>query len=75
MWEMKTFVHKYIIPSSKPLEISKTSLGTQIMLPSQFADFLEQIWCYYNYYIITMGFKNEIYEFWAHKFDVITIII
>ena len=27
-------------------EISKTSLGTQIMLPSQFIDFLEQIWCY-----------------------------
>jgi hypothetical protein len=24
----------------------KTSLGTQIMLPSQFVDFLEQIWCY-----------------------------
>jgi hypothetical protein len=24
-------------------EISKTSLGTQIMLPSQFVDFLEQI--------------------------------
>jgi hypothetical protein len=38
MWEMKTFLHKYIIPSSKPLEISK-SLGTQIMLPSQFVDF------------------------------------
>jgi hypothetical protein len=36
-------IHKYIIPSSKPLEISKTSLGTQIMLPSQFVDFLEQI--------------------------------
>jgi hypothetical protein len=36
-------VHKYIIPSSTPLEISKTSLGTQIMLPSQFVDFLEQI--------------------------------
>jgi hypothetical protein len=35
--------HKYIIPSSTPLEISKTSLGTQIMLPSQFVDFLEQI--------------------------------
>jgi hypothetical protein len=31
--------------------------------------FLEQIWCYYNYYIITMGCKNEIYEFWAHKCD------
>jgi hypothetical protein len=46
MWEMKTFVHKYIIPSSKPIEISKTSFGTQIMLPSQFVDFLEQIWCY-----------------------------
>jgi hypothetical protein len=35
--------YSYIIPSSKPLEISKTSLGTQIMLPSQFVDFLEQI--------------------------------
>jgi hypothetical protein len=46
MWEMKTFVHKYIIPSSIPLEISKTSLGTQIMLPSQLVDFLKQIWCY-----------------------------
>jgi hypothetical protein len=42
MWEMKTFVHKYIIPSSKPLEISKTSLGTQIMLPSKFVDFLSK---------------------------------
>jgi hypothetical protein len=31
------------IPSSIPLEISKTSLGTQIMLPSQFVDVLEQI--------------------------------
>jgi hypothetical protein len=39
MYEMKTFVHKYIIPSSIPLEISKTSIGTQIMLPSQFVDF------------------------------------
>jgi hypothetical protein len=29
-----------------PLEISKTSLGTQLMLPSKFVDFLEQIWCY-----------------------------
>jgi hypothetical protein len=28
------FVHKYIIPSSIPFEISKTSLGTQIMGPS-----------------------------------------
>jgi hypothetical protein len=26
-----------------PLEISKTSLGTQLMLPSKFVDFLEQI--------------------------------
>jgi hypothetical protein len=25
--------------------ILKTSLGTHIMLPSQFLDFLEQIWC------------------------------
>jgi hypothetical protein len=32
-----------IIPSSIPLEISKTSLGTQIMLPSQFVDFVEKI--------------------------------
>jgi hypothetical protein len=30
----RKFVHKYIIPSSIPFEISKTSLGTQIMLPS-----------------------------------------
>jgi hypothetical protein len=51
------------------IEISKTRLGTQIMLPSQFVDFLEQIWCYWNYYIITMECKNEIYEFWAHKCD------
>jgi hypothetical protein len=29
--------------SSIPFEISKTSLGTQIMLPSQFLEFLEQI--------------------------------
>jgi hypothetical protein len=43
MREMKIFVHKYIIPSSKPLEILKTSLGTQIMILSQFVDFLEQI--------------------------------
>jgi hypothetical protein len=34
---------QYIIPSSIPFEISNTSLGTQIMLPSQFVDFLEQI--------------------------------
>jgi hypothetical protein len=40
---MKTFVHKYIIPSSISLEILKTSLGTQIMLPSQFVNFLEKI--------------------------------
>jgi hypothetical protein len=43
MWEMKTFIHKYVIPLSIPLEIFKTSFGTQIMLPSQFVDFLEQI--------------------------------
>jgi hypothetical protein len=36
-------VHKYIIPSSIPFEISKTRLGTKIMLPSQFVEFLEQI--------------------------------
>jgi hypothetical protein len=41
MW---TFVQKYIIPTSIPFEISKTSLGTQIMLPSQFVDFLEQFY-------------------------------
>jgi hypothetical protein len=46
MWEMYTFVQKYIILSSIPFEISKTSLGTQIMLPSQFVDFLEHIWYY-----------------------------
>jgi protein tyrosine phosphatase len=40
---MKTFVNKYIIPSSIPLEVSKTSFGTQIMLPRQFVDFLEQV--------------------------------
>jgi hypothetical protein len=34
---------QYIIPSLIPLEISKTSLRTQIMLPSQFLDLLEQI--------------------------------
>jgi hypothetical protein len=39
----KYYVHKYIIHSWVPLEISKTSLGTQIMLPSQFVDFLEKI--------------------------------
>jgi hypothetical protein len=36
------FVHKYIIPSLIPFEILKTSLGTQIMLPSQFVDFLSK---------------------------------
>jgi hypothetical protein len=60
---------QYIIPSSIPFEISKTSLGTQIMLPSQFVKFLENILCYKIYYIITMGCKNETYEFWAHKCD------
>jgi hypothetical protein len=69
MWEMKTFVHKYTIPSSIPLEILKTSLGTQIMLPSQFVHFfranLMLLELLYNYH----GCKNEIYEFWAHKFD------
>jgi hypothetical protein len=38
---MYIFVHKYFISLSKPFEILKTSLGTQIMLPSQFVDFLE----------------------------------
>jgi hypothetical protein len=33
------------IPSSKPFEILKKSLGTQIMLPSQFVDFLEHTRC------------------------------
>jgi hypothetical protein len=31
-------LNKYIIPSLIPFEISKKSLGTQIMLPSQFVD-------------------------------------
>jgi hypothetical protein len=39
------FVQKYNIPSPIPFQIMKTSLGTQIMLPSQFVDFLEQILC------------------------------
>jgi hypothetical protein len=50
----ESFVHKYIIPSSIPLEISKTSLGTQIMLPSQFVDLfranLMLIELLYNYH-------------------------
>jgi hypothetical protein len=33
------------IPSSKPFEILKTSLGTQIMLACQFVDFLEHTRC------------------------------
>jgi hypothetical protein len=33
--------HKYIIPSSKLFEILKTSLGTKIMLASQYVDVLE----------------------------------
>jgi hypothetical protein len=45
MWEMQIFLHKYIIPSSKPFEILKTRLGTQIMLESQFVDFLEHTRC------------------------------
>jgi hypothetical protein len=45
MWEMQIFVHKYIIPSSKPIEILKISLPTQIMLASQFVDFLEHTRC------------------------------
>jgi hypothetical protein len=36
-------LNKYITPSSIPIEITKTNLGTQIMMPSQFVDFLEQI--------------------------------
>jgi len=31
----------YILPLSKPFEILMTSLGTQIMLPSQFVEFLD----------------------------------
>jgi hypothetical protein len=31
MWDMYTFVHKYIIPSSKPFEFLKTSLGTRTL--------------------------------------------
>jgi hypothetical protein len=42
---MYIFVHKYIIVSSKPFEIFKTSLGTQIMLASQFVDFLVHTRC------------------------------
>jgi hypothetical protein len=38
-------VHKYIIPTSKPFEILKTSLSTQIMLACQFVDFLEHTRC------------------------------
>jgi hypothetical protein len=45
MWDMYIFVHKYIIPSSEPFEILKTSLSTQIMLASQFVDFLEHTRC------------------------------
>jgi hypothetical protein len=45
MWEMYIFVHKYIIPSSKPFEILKTGLAIQIMLTSQFVDFLEHTRC------------------------------
>jgi hypothetical protein len=40
---MYIFVHKYIIPSSKPFEILKISLATQIMLASQFVDFLSTL--------------------------------
>jgi hypothetical protein len=40
-----SIVHKYIIPSSKPFEILKTSLGTQILLACQFVDFLEHTRC------------------------------
>jgi hypothetical protein len=39
------------------------------MLPSQFVDFLEQILMLLELLIITMGCKNEIYKFWAHKCD------
>ena len=39
---MYTFVHKYDLPFEKPFEIFMTSLGTQIMLPSQFVEFLDQ---------------------------------
>jgi hypothetical protein len=40
---MYIFVHKYIIPSSKAFEILKISLATQIMLASQFVDFLSTL--------------------------------
>jgi hypothetical protein len=40
---MYTFVHKYILSSVKPFEFLETSLGTKIMLPSQFVEFLEHI--------------------------------
>ena len=43
MWEMQTFVHKYIPPLSKPFEFFMKSLGAQIMLPSQFVEFLDHI--------------------------------
>ena len=39
---MYTFVHKYDLPFEKPFEIFMTSLRTQIMLPSQFVEFLDQ---------------------------------
>ena len=41
MWEMQTFVHKYILHLLKPFEILMTSLGTQIMFPSPFVEFLD----------------------------------
>ena len=38
---MMTFVHKYILHLLKPFEILMTSLGTQIMFPSPFVEFLD----------------------------------
>jgi hypothetical protein len=43
MWEMLIFAHKYIIVSSIPFQILKTSVGTQIMLQSQFLDFYNKL--------------------------------
>ena len=66
MWEMYTFVHKYILPLSKPFEIFMTSLGTQIMLPSQFVEFLDHTktllqLLYHKHEIRKSNFKNFSY--------------
>jgi hypothetical protein len=52
------------------------------MLPRIFVDFLEQIWCYQNYYIITMGCKTKymnfghtsvtvdiLFKYWMSKYE------